>query len=113
MFDSAMYGLSNPWMTEDIGYACIGKQLPMATGTLSSGELDGTTDLSTGGAKLKGPLSNDTVEISQKSKDKKMWKGILAVTGLAVAIPLCLKFGKGAVSKCRSGIKNIFSKVKP
>ena len=110
MFDSSMYGLSNPALTEDIGLANLNRTLPMAPGFGNSiPGVTGTMD----NVKLRGPLSNDVLEKTQKEKDKQTWKTIFTVGGLTILGALGLKFGKKGISAVWNGIKNMFSKIKP
>lgn len=107
MFDSSMYGLSNPALTEDIGLANLNRTLPMAGGYFPG--ITGTMD----NVKLRGPLSSDTLENTQKQKDKKTWKTILTVAGLTILGAFGFKYGKKGISACWDGLKNLFSKIKP
>ncbi len=107
MFDSSMYGLSNPALTEDIGLANLNRMLPMAGGYIPS--VTGTMD----NVRLRGPLSDDAFEMTQKKKDKKTLKTILTVAGLTVLGFFGFKYGKKGISACWNGLKNLFSKIKP
>ncbi len=111
MFDSSMYNLSNPMMTEDIGLANLDRTLPMAPGFLC-GYVPGITG-SMDNIKLQGPLTNDELLITQKQKDKKAWKTVFSIAGLALAVGLGVKYGKKGLSACWNAIKNVFSKIKP
>lgn len=113
MFDSVQYNLSNPAFTEDIGEANLDRMLPMAPATFAGGTyypgITGTMDNIT----LRGGLEGDKFETeTQKQKDSKVWKGILATAGAVVAGVVGFKYGKKGLSAIWTKLKNVCTKIK-
>ena len=110
MFESSIYGLSNPALTEDIGMANLNRMFPIPVGACCY--IPGVSDCRNE-VRLQGPLSNDTLTVTQKEKDKKTWKTILIVGGLTLACTFGFKHIKNGAIKCWNGLKNLFGKLKP
>jgi hypothetical protein len=106
LFDSVKYNLTNPVFTEDIGESYMNRMFPMTSG-ISGGGMD-FDDLS-----MQPQLKSDKVEItSKKQKNKKTWKTIFIIAGVALLGVLGFKYGKKFGSTIWNSLKSLGSTIK-
>jgi len=108
MFDSSVYGLSNPALTEDIGMAMFKRQFPCIVDSMGFP----TTDIS----KIKlnsGQPENDTVEKQNNKKNKRSWlKNLLIGGATAVVGLLAIYKGKSILNAVKTYGSKVYNFIK-